>query len=59
MMLNALTTTPEQEHEARAKAFYLLKQWTSFTFLEYAVGLYRDFLGAYAKQLNTQSPNQA
>lgn len=52
MMLNALTTTPEQEHEARAKAFYLLKQWTSFTFLEYAVGLYRDFLGAYAKPPN-------
>ncbi|MBR8382567.1 hypothetical protein KDX26_09240 [Burkholderia cenocepacia] len=59
MMLNALTITPEQEHEARAKAFYLLEQWTSFTFLEYAVGLYRDFLGAYAKQLNTPSPNQA
>ncbi|WP_307872267.1 Imm71 family immunity protein, partial [Burkholderia sp. LMG 13014] len=58
MMLNTLTMTPEQEQGARAQAFYLLKKWTSFTFLEYAVGLYRDFLGAYAKQLDTPSPNQ-
>jgi len=50
--------TPEQEQDARAKAFYLLKKWTSFTFLDHAVGLYRDFLGAYAKQLDTPSSNQ-
>ncbi len=48
-MLNILTMTPEQEQDARARAFHLLKKWTSVTFLEYAVGRYRDFLGAYAK----------
>lgn len=58
MMLNTLTMTPEQEQHARAKAFYLLKKWTSWTFLNQAVGLYRDFLAAYAKQLDTPSPNQ-
>ncbi|WP_256858361.1 Imm71 family immunity protein [Burkholderia cenocepacia] len=58
MMLNTLTMTPEQELDARAKAFYLLKKWTSVTFLDHAVGLYRDFLHAYAKQLDTPSPNQ-
>jgi hypothetical protein len=58
MMLNTLTMTPEQEQDARAKAFYLLKKWISFTFLDHAVGLYRDFLGAYAKQLDTPSSNQ-
>lgn len=57
-MLNTLTMTPEQEEEARAKAFYLLKKWTSLTFIDYAVGLYRNFLSAYAKQLDTPSPNQ-
>ncbi|WP_412022324.1 Imm72 family immunity protein [Burkholderia cepacia] len=57
-MLNTLTMTPEQELDARAKAFYLLKKWTSVTFLDHAVGLFRDFLRAYAKQLDTPSPNQ-
>lgn len=57
-MLNTLTLTPEQELEVRAKAFYLLKKWTSITFLEHAVALYRDFLCAYAKQLDTPDPRQ-
>ncbi|VWB64546.1 hypothetical protein BLA6993_03015 [Burkholderia lata] len=59
MMLNTLTMTPEQELDARAKAFYLLKKWTSVTFLDHAVDLFRDFLHAYARQLDTPSPNQA
>jgi hypothetical protein len=50
--------TPAEEQDARAKAFYLLKQWTSLPFLSQAVDLYREFLGAYAKQLETPSPNQ-
>src|SRR5471032_2041715 len=58
MMLNTLTMSREQEQDARAKAFYLLKKWTSLTFLEHAVKLYQDFLVAYAKQLNAPSPNQ-
>ncbi|QGZ66046.1 Imm72 family immunity protein [Paraburkholderia acidisoli] len=57
-MLNTFTMTPEQEQDARAKAFYLLKKWTSLTFLNHAVNLYRNFLDAYAKQLNTPSENQ-
>lgn len=58
MILNTLTMLPEQEKDARAKAFYLLKKWTSVTFLDRAVRLYLDFLSAYAKQLDTPSPNQ-
>ncbi|MDA0570973.1 Imm72 family immunity protein [Burkholderia gladioli] len=58
MILNTLTILPEQEKDARAKAFYLLKKWTSVTFLDRAVRLYLDFLSAYAKQLDTPSPNQ-
>ncbi|HDR9179187.1 MULTISPECIES: Imm71 family immunity protein [Burkholderia] len=58
MMLNTLTMTPEQESDARAKAFHLLKKWTSVTFLDHAVDLFRDFLHAYARQLDTPSPNQ-
>ncbi|MEK6347015.1 MAG: Imm72 family immunity protein [Burkholderia sp.] len=58
MMLNTLTMTEAQEQDARAKAFYLIKKWTSLTYLEQAVRLYRDFLEAYAKQLDSPSPNQ-
>ncbi|WP_321884719.1 Imm72 family immunity protein [Paraburkholderia bannensis] len=58
MMLNTLTMTSEQEHDARAKAFYLLKKWSSFTYLRHATGLYRNFLDAYGRQLNTPSSNQ-
>ncbi|MGF6768237.1 hypothetical protein P3T18_000707 [Paraburkholderia sp. GAS199] len=57
-MLNTLTMSREQEQDARAKAFYLLKKWTSLTFLDYTVKLYQDFLTAYGTQLNTPSPNQ-
>lgn len=57
-MLNALTMSPEQELQVRNKAFYLIKKWTSVTFLDRAVRLYLDFLSAYAKQLDTPSPNQ-
>ncbi|QFZ82049.1 hypothetical protein GFK26_04420 [Variovorax paradoxus] len=43
---------------ARARAFHLLKKYTSLTFLNYAVDLYRNFLNAYERQLNIPSPNQ-
>nr|WP_236668433.1 Imm72 family immunity protein [Burkholderia sp. ISTR5] len=58
MMLNTLTMTEAQEQDARAKAFYLIKKWTSLTYLEHAVQLYRDFLDAYAKQMDSPNPNQ-
>ncbi|MGN4069137.1 Imm72 family immunity protein [Burkholderia gladioli] len=58
MMLNTLTMTEAQEQDARAKAFYLIKKWTSLTYLEHAVQLYRDFLDAYAKRMDSPSPNQ-
>ncbi|PRH13335.1 Imm72 family immunity protein [Burkholderia gladioli] len=58
MMLNTLTMTDEQARDARSKAFFLLKKWTSVTFLRNAVDLYRDFLSAYARQLDAPSPNQ-
>lgn len=58
MMLNTLTVAPQQEQDARAKAFFLLKKWTSVTFLDHAIGLYREFLAAYARQLDTPSSNQ-
>ncbi|WP_414448212.1 Imm72 family immunity protein [Burkholderia sp. 22PA0099] len=57
-MLNTLTMTEVEERDARAKAFYLIKKWTSLTYLEHAVRLYRDFLDAYARQLDTPRPNQ-
>jgi len=45
-MLNPNTMTPAQQEDARAKAFYLLKKYTSLTFLEHAVAFYRQFLKA-------------
>ena len=57
-MLNPKTMTPAQEEDARAKAFHLLKKYTSLTFLEHAVGFYRRFLNAYAQQLDTPRQGQ-
>ncbi len=57
-MLSPKTMTLEQEAESRAKAFHLLKKWTSLTFINQAVGMYRLFLDAYEKQLDTPWPNQ-
>ena len=50
-MLNPTTMTAEQEKEARAQAFYLLKKYTSYTFLDRARQLQQDFLDAIERQL--------
>jgi len=50
-MLNPITMTAEQEREARAQAFYLLKKYTSYTFLDRARQLQQDFLDAIERQL--------
>jgi len=50
-MLNPATMTTEQEQEARAQAFYLLKKYTSYTFLDRACQLQQDFLDAVERQL--------
>ncbi|MBC7700398.1 Imm72 family immunity protein [Aquabacterium sp.] len=57
-MLNPKIMTQAQQEEARAKAFHLLKKYTSLTFLEHAVEFYRQFLKAYAQQLDTPRVNQ-
>lgn len=57
-MLNPKTMTMAQQEEARAKAFHLIKKYTSLTFLEHAVEFYRQFLKAYAQQLDTPRVNQ-
>ena len=57
-MLNPKTMTPAQEEEARAKAFHLLKKYTSLTFLAHAVEFYQEFLKAYAEQLDTPRVKQ-
>lgn len=53
-MLDPKTMTPEQEEQARSEAFYLLKKFTSYTFLDKARALYQGYLNAYAKQINEQ-----
>ncbi|MEB0014424.1 Imm72 family immunity protein [Glaciimonas sp. Cout2] len=45
--------TPEQEQQARNQAFYLLKKYTSFTFLDQARLRYQGFLDAFVNQLKT------
>jgi hypothetical protein len=51
-MLNTLTITPEQEKAARDQAFYLLKKYSSFTFLDKARSLYQELLDTYVRMLN-------
>lgn len=50
--------TLDQEMDRRSKAFHLLKKWTSLSFLENAVSLYKDFVYAYERQLDTSWPNR-
>ena len=57
-MLNPKTMTLAQQEDARAKAFHLLKKYTSLTFLEHAAEFYRQFLKAYAQQLDTPRQHQ-
>ena len=57
-MLSPQDMTSTHEYDARAKVFYLLKKFSSITYIRHAVGLYRDFVDGYEKQLNTPSPNQ-
>ena len=52
MMLNPQTMTESEERNARDRTFYLLKKFTSYTFIDYARGGYREFLNAFARQLN-------
>ena len=54
-MLNPQTMTPEQEQQARAQAFYLLKKFTSYTFLDKARALYQGYLNAFEKLENDYS----
>lgn len=51
-MLNPQTTSPSQEFDARNKAFYLIKKYTSYTFLDYARSLNQQFLDAFEQLLN-------
>ncbi|MEB0014043.1 Imm72 family immunity protein [Glaciimonas sp. Gout2] len=55
-MQNRLTMTPEQEPLVRDQAFYLLKKYTSFTFIDQARLRYQGFLDAFLKQLKNLSP---
>ncbi len=54
-MLNPNTMSPMQEQEARNKAFYLIKKYTSYTFLDYARKLNQQFLDAFERQLRNPS----
>ncbi|MDY7547203.1 Imm72 family immunity protein [Glaciimonas sp. CA11.2] len=50
-MQNRQTMTPEQEQQTRGQAFYLVKKYTSFTFLSQVRLRYQGFLDAFLKQL--------
>ncbi|ENU92284.1 hypothetical protein F971_02173 [Acinetobacter vivianii] len=50
-MLNNHSILPVEIKEARAKAFYLIKKYTSYTFLDQARNLYQQFLDAFERQL--------
>ncbi|WP_032867303.1 Imm72 family immunity protein [Acinetobacter sp. 1000160] len=50
-MLNNQTNLPVEIQEARARAFYLIKKYTSYTFLDQARNLYQQFLDAFERQL--------
>ncbi len=51
-MLSPQMMSPSQELEARDKAFHLIKKYTSYTFLDFAIGLNQQFLDAFEEQLN-------
>lgn len=50
-MLHLQHMTASQELELRDKAFYLIKKYTSYTFLDYVRGLYQQFLDGFEQQL--------
>ena len=49
-MLNPKFMAPMQEQESRNKAFYLIKKYTSYTFLDQIRVLYQQFLDAFERQ---------
>ena len=51
-MPNPQTMTEREDQDARDKTFYLVKKYTSYTFLEQARMQYQAFLNAFALQLN-------
>ena len=57
-MSELMPLSPKWEANARAAVFHLLRKYTSLTFLDRAVDLYRNFLLAYAQQLEIPSRNQ-
>ena len=54
-MNNRKTITREQEKQTRDQAFYLLKKYTSFTFLDQTRLRYQGFLDAFVNQLKNPS----
>ena len=51
-MLNPQTMTEQEERDARDRAFYLVKRYTSYTFLDQTRALHQQLLNAFARQLN-------
>nr|WP_277603313.1 Imm71 family immunity protein [Acinetobacter sp. ANC 3882] len=49
--MNNKTNLSVEIEEARARAFYLIKKYTSYTFLDQARNLYQQFLDAFERQL--------
>lgn len=56
MLLNPQAMSPSQELDTRNKAFYLIKKYTSYTFLDYARNLNQQFLDAFEQLLNNPPP---
>lgn len=50
-MLSLQTMSESEEKLFREKAFYLLKKYTSYTYLAQAVKYYKAFLDGYGAQL--------
>ncbi len=51
-MLNPQAMSKSEEQQCRDKAFYLLKKYTSYTYLDYAAKRYKAFLDGYGTQLS-------
>lgn len=51
-MLNQRTMSESEEKQCRDKAFYLLKMYTSYTYLAHAAKHYKAFLDGYGAQLS-------
>lgn len=51
MILLDIYMQANQVFELRDKAFYLIKKYTSYTFLDYVRGLYQQFLYGFEQQL--------